>query len=49
LSDGETFDLRMPLHADWRGLRDEELAKVCGLDDVIFVHANGFIGGAKSI
>ena len=43
-----SFDMRVPLKADWRGLRDKELAKESGCDDAIFVHATGFIGGAKS-
>ena len=44
----ESFDMRVPLHQDWRGLRDKELKEVSGFDDVIFVHMTGFIGGAKS-
>lgn len=42
----KSFILRCPLHADWRGLRDEELAKKSGIPDAKFVHATGFIGGA---
>ncbi len=33
---------------EWRGLRDAELSKVTDINDCIFVHASGFIGGAKS-
>ena len=25
-ADGDSFDLRIPLKADWRGLRDKELS-----------------------
>lgn len=45
---GESFDMRIPLKEDWRGLRDKELNQVSGFDDAIFVHMTGFIGGAKS-
>ncbi|KAK3931603.1 MYG1 protein C27H6.8 [Frankliniella fusca] len=33
------------LHPAWRGLRDEELSKVAGIDGCVFAHASGFIGG----
>lgn len=36
---------RIPLPAEWRGLRDEELAKVSGISGTIFCHSSGFIGG----
>lgn len=39
---------RCPLPEAWRGKRDEELSEVSGIKDGIFVHASGFIGGAKS-
>lgn len=32
----------------WRGVRDAELEKICGIPGLIFVHATGFIGGAKT-
>ena len=44
----DSFTLRFPLPAEWRGLRGEALSKVCGLSDAVFVHMTGFIGGAKS-
>lgn len=44
----DSFDMRVPLKKEWRGLRDDELKKVSGFDDAIFVHNTGFIGGAKS-
>lgn len=43
-----SFESRIPLHKDWRGLRDDELSKVSGIDSCIFVHASGFIGGNKT-
>jgi len=45
---GNEFVSRKPLPEKYRGLRDEELAKASGISDAIFVHAAGFIGGAKS-
>ena len=43
-----SFQTRKPLPEPWRGVRDEELSKLTGVDGCIFVHAAGFIGGAKS-
>ncbi|XP_041982904.1 MYG1 exonuclease isoform X1 [Aricia agestis] len=43
-----SFVLRKPLHADWRGVRDEELSNVAGIPDCIFCHTSGFIGGNKT-
>jgi uncharacterized UPF0160 family protein len=40
--------MRVPLKADWCGLREKELKDISGFDDAIFVHMTGFIGGAKS-
>uniref|UniRef100_H2ZNV2 Uncharacterized protein n=1 Tax=Ciona savignyi TaxID=51511 RepID=H2ZNV2_CIOSA len=40
-----TFENRLSLLADWRGLRDDELSKVSGIAGCVFVHASGFIGG----
>ena len=39
---------RLSLPEAWRGFRDEELSKVAQIDGCIFVHASGFIGGAKT-
>lgn len=36
------------LPTPWRGLRDEELCQMAGIEDLIFVHHTGFIGGAKT-
>lgn len=45
---GSPFQPRKPLLERLRGLRDEELSKAASIDDLIFVHASGFIGGAKT-
>ncbi|PAA87143.1 hypothetical protein BOX15_Mlig029752g2, partial [Macrostomum lignano] len=42
------FENRLALLADWRGLRDDELNKVSGIDGCVFVHSSGFIGGNRS-
>jgi uncharacterized UPF0160 family protein len=44
----DTTETRVSLPKKWRGLRDEELAKVTGISDAVFCHASGFLGGAKS-
>ncbi|KAI0094917.1 GAMM1 protein [Irpex rosettiformis] len=44
----ESFESRKALPEAWRGLRDEELSKVSGIDGGVFVHASGFIGGNKT-
>ena len=41
----ESFESRKALPEPWRGLRDEELSKVSGIEGGIFIHASGFIGG----
>eukprot|EP00357_Protocruzia_adherens_P033293 CAMPEP_0115010472 /NCGR_PEP_ID=MMETSP0216-20121206/23340_1 /TAXON_ID=223996 /ORGANISM="Protocruzia adherens, Strain Boccale" /LENGTH=335 /DNA_ID=CAMNT_0002378701 /DNA_START=12 /DNA_END=1015 /DNA_ORIENTATION=+ len=46
--EGQTFGLRVGLREPWRGVRDEELSKLSGIEGAIFVHAAGFIGGAKT-
>ena len=43
-----SFQSRLPLPEPWRGLRDDALSHLVGVDDCIFVHASGFIGGAKT-
>ncbi|XP_054153312.1 MYG1 protein-like [Oppia nitens] len=40
-----SFELRIPLLSDWRGLRDSELSKMAAIDGCVFVHSSGFIGG----
>jgi len=43
-----SFENRKPLPKAWRGLRDAELSAAVGIEDGVFVHAAGFIGGAAS-
>ncbi|KDR85017.1 hypothetical protein GALMADRAFT_233581 [Galerina marginata CBS 339.88] len=43
-----SFESRKALPEAWRGLRDEELSKVSGIDGGIFIHASGFIGGNET-
>lgn len=38
----DTFERRVSFPAEWSGLRDEELAKVTGMDDALFCHKNLF-------
>ncbi|SCV73774.1 BQ2448_6204 [Microbotryum intermedium] len=44
----ESFESRHPLPEVWRGVRDDALSKLTGIDGCIFVHAAGFIGGNQS-
>ena len=43
----DSFESRKALPEAWRGLRDEKLSEVSGIDGGIFVHASGFIGGTS--
>lgn len=43
-----SFQFRRGLPEPLRGLRDEELSTKSGVPGCIFIHAAGFIGGAKS-
>jgi len=45
----DSFETRKSLPKDWWGLRDSELQEKCGIEDAMFVHPNGFIGGAESV
>tara|TARA_X000000950_G_C13830218_1_gene625804 strand:+ start:215 stop:1330 length:1116 start_codon:yes stop_codon:yes gene_type:complete len=47
ISDG-SFENRLTLPESWRGLRKDDLEKICGIENSEFVHANGFIGGANT-
>ncbi|KAJ1159934.1 hypothetical protein NDU88_000438 [Pleurodeles waltl] len=40
-----TFQNRLSLLEEWRGVRDEELSQSSGIPGCVFVHASGFIGG----
>lgn len=44
----DSFESRKPLPEAWRGVRDEELDKVTGINGGVFVHAAGFIGGNET-
>lgn len=45
-----SFELRKGLKLEWRGIKDmEKLKGISKIDDIDFVHANGFIGGAASL
>ncbi len=43
--EGRQFESRLKLPEEWRALRDDKLSKVSGIDECVFVHAAGFIGG----
>jgi len=44
----DSFESRKALPEAWRGLRDDELSKISGIDGSIFIHASGFTGGNKT-
>lgn len=44
-----SFETRAPLHKDWRGLHNEALSKVSGIEGCTFVHMTGFTGGNKTL
>ncbi len=46
--DEHTFERRKLLPEHWRGKTDGELQDATGIRDAIFVHRDGFIGGAAS-
>ena len=43
------FELRLALPEKWRGVRGDLLSSVAGIEGCTFVHANGFIGGNKTM
>ncbi|XP_043979010.1 UPF0160 protein MYG1, mitochondrial [Gambusia affinis] len=43
-----TFQNRLSLPEEWRGVRDEALSELSGIKGCVFVHAGGFIGGNKT-
>jgi uncharacterized UPF0160 family protein len=45
---GGSFESRKALPAAWRGVRNEALDKISGIEGCIFCHAGGFIGGNKT-
>ena len=44
----DSFEIRKPLPENWRGVRDDQLSEVSGIEGCIFAHASGFIGGNKT-
>jgi uncharacterized UPF0160 family protein len=48
VSKPDSFENRLALPVEWRGLQDAELEKVTGIAGCTFVHASGFIGGNKT-
>ena len=44
----DSFESRKALKEQWRGVRDEDLSSLSGIDGCVFVHASGFIGGNKT-
>lgn len=47
--DPMSFVLRKALHSAWRGIRDDNLSSVSGIEGCIFCHSNGFIGGNTTL
>ena len=45
---GRAFENRLGLPEMWRGVRDEELSVIAGIDGCTFCHTSGFIGGNVS-
>lgn len=43
-----SFDSRCPLLKEWRGHDMNKLREISGIEDAVFCHHSGFIGGAKS-
>ena len=44
----DSFESRKPLPETWRGVRDDQLSEVSGINGCIFAHASGFIGGNRT-
>ena len=40
---------RLSFNSSWCGLRDKELQQISGIESAIFVHPDGFIGGANTL
>ncbi|KAM9859876.1 MYG1 exonuclease [Aulostomus maculatus] len=43
-----SFQNRLSLLEEWRGVRDEALSALSGIEGCVFVHSSGFIGGNKT-
>ena len=48
LLDSSLSRCRLSLLEEWRGIRDQALSDLSGIEGCIFVHASGFIGGNKT-
>lgn len=46
---GGGFANRKTLPEPWRGMRDEKLSELSGIEGCVFVHAAGFIGGVATL
>jgi uncharacterized UPF0160 family protein len=44
-----SFQFRLGLKEEWRGKSMDELRKSSGIEDMVFCHHSGFIGGAVSL
>ncbi|KAG9508653.1 UPF0160 protein C27H6.8, partial [Fragariocoptes setiger] len=44
----KSFESRVPLKEEWRGLDRDKLIKKSGIPGAVFVHNSGFLGGAKT-
>lgn len=44
----DSFAQRLPFPESWAGLQGEDLARVCGVADAVFVHVRRFVGAAKT-
>ncbi|KWU41968.1 putative GAMM1 protein [Rhodotorula sp. JG-1b] len=44
----ESFESRKALPEAWRGVRDDALSQLAGIEGCVFVHAAGFIGGNQT-
>lgn len=44
----DKFDSRKALPLSWRGLDDDQLSEVSGINGCTFVHMSGFIGGNRT-
>jgi uncharacterized UPF0160 family protein len=45
---GTAFTNRVGLLEEWRGVRDDALVQISGIEGARFVHAAGFIGGSDT-
>lgn len=47
--DKRSFESKIPLKREWRGLAGDELKKVSGIKSINFVHSSGFTGGCSTL